>query len=217
MPPEQDEVFRSSEGDRWFLRNRRALRKLDVRRDGPMRLARLYGLRPKKVLEIGAANGYRLAAVRKALGARVTVAVEVSAAAIADGRSRHPNVRFVRAAASSVPLKGRFDLVIVNFVFHWVGRRNLRRAVAETDRLLADGGHLLIGDFYPDRPHRRPYHHLPGGVFTYKQDYAKPFLATGRYSLLALLSAHHATKELSADVAADERTATWLLRKRKAA
>ena len=35
------------------------------------------------------------------------------------------------------------------------------RSVAEIDRVLPDGGFLLIGDFYPSLPQRVRYHHLP--------------------------------------------------------
>jgi hypothetical protein len=46
-------------------------------------------------------------------------------------------------------------------------------------------GLLLIGDFLPDFPQKRKYHHLPNEeVFTYKQDYAAAFTATNTYTEL---------------------------------
>jgi hypothetical protein len=58
------------------------------------------------------------------------------------------------------------------------------------------------------------YHHLESEqVFTYKQNYAATFLASGLYHPVALLTAHHANTQLRADVAESERIGVWLLRK----
>jgi SAM-dependent methyltransferase len=209
----QDELFNDFEGDRWFERNRGALKAFDPSADLPLKLIGLYGLTPKRVLEIGAANGFRLAAMHQRTRA-VTVAVEPSALAAREGKVSFPFINFIRGTASAVPVLGTFDLVIVNFVFHWIDRRNLLHAVAEVDRLVGDGGYLLIGDFHPVNRLRVRYHHLEDReVHTYKQDYAAAFLASGLYHAVALLTAHHATKQLQAGVAESERIGAWLLHK----
>lgn len=209
----QDEVFIRSEGDSWFARNRDALQTFDPKVDLPLRLLELYGLRPLAVLEVGAANGARLAAIHRMTGAR-TLAVEPSAQAIQDGHANFPFVTFVRGTADAVPLHESYDLVIVNFVFHWVDRLTLFRSVAEVDRLVRDGGFLIVGDFQPVNRLRVPYHHLQdGAVYTYKQDYAELFRSSGLYHPVAMLTAHHATKQLDPDVAENERIGACLLRK----
>lgn len=209
----QDEVFVQSEGDRWFDRNRAALHGFDPSADLPVRLLELYGLRPLSVLEVGAANGARLAAIHRITGAR-TLAVEPSAQAIRDGRSHFPSVTFVRGTADSVPLKDRYDLVIVNFVFHWIDRLTLLRSVAEVDRLVRDGGFLIVGDFQPaNRLSVRYHHRTDHAVHTYKQNYAELFLAAGLYHPVALLTAHHSDKKLDAEAPEGERVGAWLLRK----
>ena len=210
----QEAVFAASEGDRWFHRNKAALDRFDPATDPPMRLVALYGLAPRRIAEIGAANGYRVAAIARRLGTERAVAAEVSGAAIRDGRARFPDVQFLQAAITAVPLQEAFDLVIVNFVLAWVDRRHLLRAVAEVDRLVADGGYLLIGDFLPSGRARVPYHHLPKQrLYTYKQDYAAAFLASGLYHPVALLTGPHAAARLKADAPEDERQGVWLLRK----
>lgn len=209
----QDRVFSDSEGDRWFARNRRALNAFDASADLPLKLIRLYGLTPERVLEIGAANGFRLAAIHQCTGAEA-VAVEPSAQAVLNGKASFPFITFIRGTASAVPLRESFDLVIVNFVFHWIDRQSLLRAVAEVDRLVRDGGYLLIGDFYPANQLQVRYHHLESEeVYTYKQNYAATFLASGLYHPVSFLTAHHATTVLQARVAENERIGTWLLRK----
>jgi SAM-dependent methyltransferase len=213
VPVLQDNVFTRSEGDRWFGRNHRALDVFDAAADLPLKLLDLYDLRPKRVLEVGAANGFRLAAIHARTGATV-VAVEPSEDAIRNGEMNFPAVTFIRATASAVPLKESFDLVIVNFVFHWIDRVNLLRAAAEVDRLVGDGGFLLVGDFYPSNQLRVRYHHLPDEkLYTYKQNYAATFLACGLYHPVALLTAHHASKSLDPAVTEGERIGSWLLRK----
>ena len=209
----QDNIFALAEGDRWFERNREALQHFDPEADLPLKLMGLYGLQPKRVLEIGAANGVRLAAIHERYGAQV-VAIELSAQAMLDGKARFSSVSFVRGAAVSVPLRESFCLVILNFVFHWIDRVNLLRSVAEADRLVRDGGFLMIGDFHPSNFLQVRYHHLETPrVHTYKQNYAATFLASGLYHPVCLMTADHALKSFEPEVAEGERIGVWLLRK----
>jgi len=209
----QDSIFNEFEGDRWFDRNRGALHGFDLSTDLPLRLIGLYNLTPARVLEIGAANGFRVATIHERTGAEA-VAVEPSARAVLDGKWNFPKVRFVRGTARAIPLRRRFDLVIVNFVLHWIDRQNLLEVTAEVDRLVADGGFLIIGDFYPANQLQVRYHHLQDReVYTYKQNYAATFLVLGTYHPVALLTGHHADKRLNAEVAESDRIGAWLLRK----
>lgn len=209
--PTQDEIFTATEADQWFERNKHVLEKLDDA-DVPLRLVELYKLAPKSVLEIGAANGYRVAEIARRTGAR-GVAVEPSATAVADGRARFPQLEFHQGQARQLPVEGTFDLVIVHFVLHWIDRKNLLRCVAEIDRVVADGGFLVIGDFHPWHPARNKYHHLPDAdVMTYKQDYAQLFVASELYQPIGMLTSYGFT--LDATVADDRRAGVTLLRKR---
>jgi SAM-dependent methyltransferase len=184
----QDEIFAATEADRWFERNRAALTSLDPAKDVPLRLLDLYRLRPQRVLEVGGANGYRVAQLLER-GATSATVVEPSLAAITDGRARYPRVVFHQGVARMLPVEGNFDLVIVHFVLHWIDRALLLQAIAEIDRVLAPDGHLVIGDFSPHGPRRAPYHHLPDrDVHTFKQDYAAIFTASGLYQTVASLS-----------------------------
>ena len=210
----QDQIFAAFEGDRWFERNKDALERFDPETDFPLKLMELYRLRPRNVLEVGAANGYRLAAISQRHDARV-VAVEPSVEAIRDGETRFPDVEFVRGVAYAVPLQELFDLIIVNFVFHWIDRTNLLRSVAEIDRLLVDSGFLIIGDFFPSNRTKVRYHHLADEeVYTYKQNYAATFLASGLYHPVCLITGDHSSKALIGEVVEDERIGVWLLQKK---
>ncbi|MGH9463438.1 MAG: class I SAM-dependent methyltransferase [Vicinamibacteria bacterium] len=209
----QDDLFGTFEGNNWFQRNHRVLERLDSGADLPSRLIEMYALRPNNVLEVGAANGYRLATIGERYGAS-TVAVEPSSQAIDDGQVRFPRVRFVRGLAHQIPLAESFDMVIVNFVFHWIDRCNLLKAVAEIDRLLCAGGLLIIGDFFPSNLVRTRYEHIADAdVYTYKQDYASIFQASGLYRVVSLITGDHSSKALDSEVGEQERIGAWLLKK----
>ncbi len=212
MSIDQDQIFAASEADAWFERNKSALAAFRPEDDLPLRALDLYGVRPKRVVEVGASVGARLAHLAEKHKAKA-VAVEPSGKAIAEGKAKFPKVEFIQAGAKSVPLQETFDLVIVNFVFHWMDRGGLMRSASELDRLLADQGFLLIGDFLPSNRLKVDYHHRPGqGMFTFKQDYAELFLSTGLYRPVCLLTGGHG-KGLAARAAESERTAVWLLQK----
>jgi len=182
---DQDSAFWESEGDNYHRRNRgRLLEKQRELSDVPLRMLDLYGdFKPKRVLEIGCANGWRLGALQRRYGCEC-VGLDPSEEALADGSKLFPNVRFMRGIAADLPLKNEtFDLVIVYFVMHWISRDKLLRSAAEIDRMVGDRGFLLLGDHLPSWPTKTRYHHLPNEqFFTYKQDYAELFLQSNLYS-----------------------------------
>jgi SAM-dependent methyltransferase len=213
MQSNQDQVFAASEGDKWFFRNQHTLERFDPDTDFLLKLMDLYQLRPRRTLEVGSANGFRLAAIAERHGSKV-IGVDPSSEAILHGKASFPTVEFVVGTAASIPLQECFDLIIVNSVFHWIDRTNLLRSIAEIDRLLINGGCLLLGDFLPSNLVKVRYHHLTDReIYTYKQSYAATFLASGLYHPLALLTWDHASRSLAADASEDDRFGAWLLRK----
>jgi len=211
----QDDIFADFEGDNWFKRNQMALKQGVLENDLPLKLMDLYKLKPKKVLEIGGGNGYRLTAIREKYGAARLVVVEPSRKAIQDGQLHYPFIEFIQGLAHDIPLEEKFDLIILHGVFHWVGRSNLLSSVAEIDRLLEDLGLLIIGDFFPANRRRVSYHHLPNNqVYTYKQNYAELFIASGLFRTVCMLSSDHSTQKLVADVNEMDCFGTFLLQKK---
>jgi ubiquinone/menaquinone biosynthesis C-methylase UbiE len=210
----QDAVFAAGKADQWFERNRAKLNADDLMdRDPILRLLRDQGVRPRHCIEVGAANGYRLEAIRQAFGSRVT-AVEPSGKAVADGRRRFPHVRFSQSLAHQLTGvgDGEADLVLVSFVLHWVDRSRLLASVAEIDRVLEDGGALLIADFLPAAPQRVRYHHLPDQeVWTFKQDYAALFASAALYQVGRRVTLDYTTGRVSDNAPPENRFAiTWL-------
>jgi SAM-dependent methyltransferase len=211
----QDEIFTDGEADAWFERNAFAMKaRTDSDRDPILRVLAQYGVRPATALEIGASNGYRMHLMAETIGARCT-AIEPSVKAVEDGRSRYPAVKFDVGTASPLPYAaGSFDCVVVCGVFCWLDRSALLQGIAEADRVLKDGGHLIIGDFHPLRPERVRYHHRSDvEVFTYKQDYAAIFRAVNTYELLAAEVFEHGVFEPRPVIPPHERFGVTLLRK----
>ena len=212
----QDEIFAAGEGDQWFERNRLRLAPVEpLKTDPVLRVIALAGLRPQKAVEIGASNGSRLHILWQLYHCEVT-AIEPSEAAIAHGRASYPEVDFVQGIASSLPLEydGKFDLVIVNGVFCWIDRSTLLRSCAEIDRLLAENGFLVVGDFLPPSPERVNYHHRTDvNLFTYKQNYANIFLATSLYAQFASLVFNHEQWTCDPQTAAKDRYQVCVLKK----
>lgn len=211
----QDSIFQKTEGDNWFERNLKLLQNRDPASDFPLAMLARHKLRPKRVLEVGASFGWRLSEIRKKYHA-YCLGIEPSRKAIAFGQSHYPGISFRKGLMHDLPVRKNetFDLIIVAFVFHWVDRSTLLSSVSEIDRCLAEGGHLIIADFLPNRPTRKPYHHLPKGrVFTYKQDYAKLFLSSCLYREKERVLFHHATLRSHKDVPSDERAICVLLQK----
>jgi SAM-dependent methyltransferase len=222
MKDEQEKTFKDGEGDAWYRRNRERLD--EGREDWATRIIAALENRSaiRRVVELGCANGWRLAKLRPLFAPGCAfVGIDASAEALADGRRRFPQLELRQGMLSDVPLQEPFDLAIVHFVLHWADRHTLSRSIAEIDRLVSWNGYLVIGDFLPDFPTKRRYHHLPQqAVFTYKQDYAQAFLGLGFYREIARLTFDHdrpaadpARDAWAAPAGRDERAMISLLHK----
>ncbi len=178
----QEEIFLAREADAWFERNRDSLLVKTPDGDPVCRALDAAGLAPpRRVLEIGCANGYRLAWLREKHGC-ACFGLEPSAKAIDDGSSRYPDIALHRGTATDMgALDGQFDLIIFGFCLYLAGRQSLFQIAFEADRKLETGGHIAIFDFQTEAPLRNAYAHREG-VFSYKMDYARMFDWNPQYS-----------------------------------
>ncbi len=213
---EQEKVFISGEGNNWFRRNRDYVTGSHfVERDQVLSLMRMFKLAPRKVLEVGASNGFRLAEIARQYNAE-GYGIEPSAEAVKDGQVRFPFLHLSQGLASSMPFKDEeFDLVVVNYVLHWIDREKLLKSVAEIDRVLQWNGYLVLGDFFPLSPGKTRYHHLPNDdVWTYKQDYSQLFTASNLYQLVGNIIGSHSGQKVGADIPSEDRTVVFLMQKK---
>ena len=211
---DQGQIFRQSEADKWFQRNLQGMTG-EEKDDLVLDILQENSVQPKKVLEIGCSNGYRLHRLSSIYNAKV-FGVEPSGQAIQDGQKRFPEINFTQGLAHDLSVfpDAHFDLVIIYFVFHWVDRSFLLKSVTEIDRVLQKEGYLVVGDFAPDTPSKVAYHHLPEEeVFTYKQHYAGLFTKAALYKEVAEWEFDHRDMSRGEAIESSHRSTVTLLQR----
>ena len=181
----QSEIFLRTEGDVFHRRNQSGLAEFGAgaREDEVIRCLRALALNPRRVLEIGCSNGWRLDLIRREFGAEC-FGIDPSAEAVAQGLAAYPGLSLTTGTAERLPYEpGNFDLVVFGFCLYLCDRQDLFAIAAESDRVLTDGGCMMILDFYPPLPYRNRYKHVDG-LFCYKMDYAGMFLWNPAYALM---------------------------------
>lgn len=206
---QQRDTFLAAEGNQWFVRNDNSTIADHTR--GALDLLAQFVTAGARVLEIGCAAAANLAYLREARPGIECHGIEPSAAAVAAARSRYPFVHVQVGSADVLPYEAQsFDVVYFGFCLYLVDRELLFTAVAEADRVLKDRGILGIIDFDPRGPRKRQYRHLPG-LYSYKMDYSRMFLASDHYHLAAKASYSHFGRSFHSD--SGERVATTVLYK----
>ena len=176
----QKQAFLGREGDAWFWRNRAKL--AQVTQDPVEATLSTIPLQPRAFLEIGCSNGWRVNRLAQAFRAP-GYGIDPSEQAIAEGKSLYPDLTLLKGTAEKLPFPdATFDIVIYGFCLYLCDRGDLFQIAAEGDRVLADGGHVVIYDFFVSRPYARVYHHDPS-LLSYKMDYSTLFLGHPAYTL----------------------------------
>lgn len=128
--------------------------------------------KPKSVLEIGCADGWRLNQLEKRYECKCQ-GIDASPVALQIGRCKYPVLGLQDGFADSLPYEdNEFDLVIFGHVLYCCN--NLFKVASEGDRVLKNDGYMVIFDFYPEVPH---YNVSVDDktLCTYKMDYSKMY------------------------------------------
>lgn len=181
----QHDIFSKDEADNYFARNDGHETVNDPFSD----VLRTLDLKGKKILDIGCADGYKLAEFTDS----DCYGIDPSQKAIDAGLERFPRLKLQVGVSHDLPYADdTFDVVWLNFVFHWLDRSKLMKTVSEIDRVLKDGGTLVISDFSVPLPQKRPYFHRTDvEMFTYKQYYPALFTSSNLYTSLSSVVADH--------------------------
>lgn len=177
----QSEIFLESEGQAWYERNKD---KLPPEHDPVMEAIEKAGITPHNVLEVGCGNGWRLNLLTDKYTSCNAWGVDPG---LLETRA-YADLHLISGTAIELPHRDgfqrpfEFDLIIYGFCLYLVDREDLFKVVAEGDRVLQDGGHLVIHDFHPEYPHKVKYKHKEG-LFSYKMDHAQLWLANPAYKL----------------------------------
>jgi ubiquinone/menaquinone biosynthesis C-methylase UbiE len=176
----QKDIFSTIEGNKYFERN---YNKLICSKDDHIipAIAQL-ALYPKKVLEIGCSNGWRLKLLSKVYKSDCW-GIDPSAEAIAQGKKDFAELNLEQGTADELPYENQmFDMIIFGFCLYLCDRSDLFKIAYEADRVLMDLGHIVIYDFHPPFPYRNNYAHCQG-ISSYKMNYSNIFLWNPFYTL----------------------------------
>jgi len=204
----QKNIFLSSEGNAWYRRNKSYLETLEPNNDAIFELLLERNIRPKRVLEIGCANGRRLNNIQKVFNCEC-FGIDVSDEAIEDGKTNFPNVALNVAFAESLNYENDFfDVIIFGFCLYVCDREKLFKIAAEADRILKNKGVIIIKDFCPPFPYKNKYEHSKN-MYSYKMDYCSMFTWNPAYTLTSSkVMAHNNTTEIEL---VDERVSLSLI------
>lgn len=167
----QKAEFFAGEGDAWLERNKD---KLTGENDPVLAAIEHYKLDPAVVLEIGCANGWRLELLKKKYDC-VTWGCD-------PGYSGGANNILRRSADKTGMSIQCFDVVIYGWCLYLCDPEDYFKIAMEGDRVLADGGYLIIYDFYAPRTYKTPYKHRDG-LFSHHFDFSELWLSHPGYSL----------------------------------
>lgn len=178
----QADIFLEGEGDAWLDRNRDKLGRHDL-------VTELIQSRwqnpPKRVLEIGCANGWRLAKLRGIYGCEI---LGIDPSLQAGLEAAEMRVPVIQSTASALPVSGLYDMVIYAFCLYLTDPQDWLRIAAAGDQVLADGGALIIHDFMrvpcptSNGPYACSYKHR-SGVLAYHIDFSQLWLGNPAYSV----------------------------------
>lgn len=178
----QSTAFYMGEAQAWLDRNKD---KLPPDRDPVIDIIETAGISPHNVLEVGCGNGWRIDILAEKYGCSTW---GIDPVVTPEMGRKHGSI-FTGAADKIGFRDSSFDLVIYGFCLYLVDREDLFKVAAEGDRVLKDGGYLIIQDFMPIAPYKVKYKHKDG-IFSYKMDYSKLWLANPTYSLFGVATSN---------------------------
>ena len=203
----QKDTFLGSEGDQWFQRNTQTSLQNS---DRLTKILQDIDIAPKKILMIGSGNGHELESMREAFSAECS-GIDPSEEAISDGSEKFPKVKLKVGTADKLDFPDdAFDMVIFGHCLVYCDRDDLFKIALEADRVLIDGGNLLINDFHTPFGYKNKYIHCED-VSCYKMDYAAMFTWNPNYSLIYQMTYTHQGFDGREKV--DERVAVSVLQK----
>jgi SAM-dependent methyltransferase len=109
-----------------------------------------------KVLDIGCGYGAFLARFRNSF--EQLVGIEVSEAAIRNGRGRYPDINFVQGSAAELErtVSDRYDAIIFSDVIYYLDDRSKKSSLAWISKHLTNNGIALIAAWCPGGQYLKP-------------------------------------------------------------
>jgi len=177
----QDDLFLKGESNKYFQRNFDKIINTTRKTDDFYSSFLKMNVKPKSVLELGCANGFRLSWFKEDFNCDC-LGIESSTLAIADGRQRFPNITLEHGTFQRIEkTKRTFDLILLGFFIYLIPREKLFKLSFEVDSHLSNNGFIGILDFTSKIPLENEYKHLKG-VNSYKFNPTQMFDWNPQYS-----------------------------------
>jgi 2-polyprenyl-3-methyl-5-hydroxy-6-metoxy-1,4-benzoquinol methylase len=174
----QSEIFKDSEGNEWYERNRSKISALTSDNDMIFQeVKNIYGnMKDRSYLEIGCSNGFRLSWMKNVLGAEIC-GVEPGEKAVEEGQKQYllSNNEIKHGDALQFFRENvcKFDVIVFGHCLYLIPPQQIPEMVAGAIKALKDDGVCIIFDF-DSIPQSLDYCHYTG-VVSYKTDFAKYF------------------------------------------
>lgn len=176
----QDDYFLKGEADAYFNRNSRKLSNVKKDEDFIFSSIVRMNIKPKTVLEVGCANGFRLNWLNQDYNCRV-VGIEPSKQAVEDGNKKFPNIELKIGTSDMLEkIESFFNIIILGFFVYLLPREKLFKLAYEVDRHLEEGVYVVGLDFNTKFPIMNRYAHLKD-IYSFKFDLAKMFTWNPQY------------------------------------
>jgi SAM-dependent methyltransferase len=173
----QNQIFLTSEGDSWHLRNQSDIQQKKLDEDliiqEILKIKNIDNSKKLNILEIGCGNGYRLSWLQNNINSNC-FGIDPSKKAVIDAVSNGINVK--QGTADLLEFEtNSFDIIVFGFCLYLCDREDLFKIAAEADRVCKNPGWIIIQDFYNSNYFSNDYHHLEG-IKSFKMDYRSIFL-----------------------------------------
>ncbi|MBT7623275.1 MAG: class I SAM-dependent methyltransferase [Flavobacteriaceae bacterium] len=210
MTEKQKNTFLNQEGDQWFKRNKPFFSKNS---HSIAECILPFINDENKILEVGSSDGTKLNYISQKLSnfSLDLYGVDPSKEAIKSGNSEFPELKLSIGTSDHLEFTNNFfDLIIIGSCFYLIDRELIYKTISEIDRLLKEGGYLVITDFDTPYPVKLKYGHS-NGMFSYKNDYSNFFLGGCHYDLIQKIP--HGNSKNNFDSHINDRTSTSILYK----
>ena len=184
MKNNQEDIFIKHEADAFYNRNVSTISVPVSKNHNVIKSIKNIKV-PKSAsfIDLGGGSGVVSATIKKIQPTWNGTVLDPSKKSIKLGSKLFSGIKFIKGSLTQkkdMPKK-TFDLAIISLVFCWLDRSLLSQAIANVDNLVKPGGYIIINDYCTPFPRANSYHHKEG-LFTYKQDYALPFLSLNTYT-----------------------------------
>ena len=173
----QKEIFLSSEGDKWLIRNKREISYRNYNNDIVLNevskiIENFYKDKLVRILEIGCGNSTRLKKIKK----KNIDCYGVDPSDLSVAESKRNKINCKKGTADKIPYKNNFfDIIIFGFCLYVCDESDYKKIKKEAIRITKKNSFIIIQDFYSPKKIKKKFKYNKKITVT-KQDFTKIFV-----------------------------------------